>query len=80
MQKPGQDVCGCCGSGPLRELQLLAWRLERRQAQQAERDKAPEARRDAIPASSACGRNASTCVRPPPDSIATGGTSPQRNS
>ncbi len=71
MQKPGQGVCGCCGSGPLRELQLLAWRLERRQSQRGE---PPEARSEAIPASSAHGREACSYVMPPLGSITKGGT------
>jgi len=70
MQKPGQDVCGCCGSESLRELQLLAQGLERRQSQQGE---PPEARGDAIPASSSYGLTACTPVNPQPGSIAKGG-------
>ena len=67
MQRPGQEVCGCCGSESLRELQLLVERLERRHSQQ---EQAPEARSDALPASLSQGDAVCRPVNPRSGSIA----------
>lgn len=41
MDKPNEDVCGCCRSDnrPLRELAHLIAMLERREAERKEREK-----------------------------------------